>query len=147
MTVHKHIEVFTNDPTYPRIALDITGKVLNFARVDPAYARLVGRVGSTIEKTVTITREKAFPFKIIRANPRNGTNIAVNIHEFNQSGKSGYTLTIENKKKNSGRYADAVILTTDRKIKPMIVVPVYGQIIAAAPPSTPSGSGKTTQGG
>jgi hypothetical protein len=129
------------------VTLKITGNVLNFARVEPAYARLVGRVGTNIEKTITITREKAFPFKIIQAKPRNGTYIAVNIHEFNQSDKSGYSLTIENKKKESGRYADAVIVTTDSKIKPLIVVPVYGQVIAAAPPSPPSQSGKTTRGG
>ena len=145
--MHKHIEVFTNDSTYPRVTLQITGKVLNFARVEPAYARLVGRVGTDIEKTITITREKAFPFKIIQAKPRNGSYITVNIHEFNHSDKSGYSLTIENKKKESGRYADAVILTTDSKIKPLIIVPVYGQIIATAPPSPPSQSGKTTQGG
>jgi len=144
--VNKHIDVFTNDPDYPRTTLNITGKVLDFARVEPAYARLVGRAGTDIQKTITITREKAFPFKILKATARNGKDIAVDIHEFTESDKNGYTLTIENKKKDTGRYADAVILTTDSKIKPTIIVPVYGQIITITPQPSRSQSGKRTSG-
>jgi hypothetical protein len=145
--VNKHIDVFTNDPDHPRTTLKITGKVLNFALVEPSYARLVGRAGTDIKKTVTIIREKAFPFKILKAKARNGKDIAIDMHEFTDAGKNGYTLTIENKMKKTGRYADAVILTTDSKIRPTIIVPVYGQIVSITPRSVPSQSGKNTSGG
>ncbi|MBC2710194.1 MAG: hypothetical protein HGJ94_04085 [Desulfosarcina sp.] len=101
--------------------------------MEPAYARLVGPVGTDINKAITITREKAYPFKILAAKARNGNDIAVNVKEFSKADGDGYVLTIENKKTAAGRYADMVILTTDSKIKPTITVPVYGQIISAAP--------------
>lgn len=132
----KHIEVFTNDPAAPRITFAITGKVLNFARVEPAYARLVGVAGSDIKKTVTIFQEKGYPFKITDAKARNGANITFDLKEFSNASGEGYTLTIENRKTDAGRYADTVILTTDSTIKPTINVPVYGQIAAMAPENT-----------
>jgi hypothetical protein len=121
--------------------------VLNFANVQPAYARLVGRAGIDIKKTITITREEAFPFKILNVKTRSGKEIAVHLKEFNEAGKSGYLLTIENQKANPGRYADAVILTTDSKIKPTLTIPVYGQIISTTPQPAKPTPGKNTQGG
>jgi hypothetical protein len=112
--------------------------VLNFARLEPAHARLVGPVGSEIKATITITREKDYPFNILDVKARNGNDIAFNVQALSQADGDGYLLTIENKKTVAGRYADTVILTTDSGIKPTITVPVYGQIIPAAPPSTPT---------
>lgn len=101
--------------------------------MDPAYARLVGPAGTDIKRAITITREKAYPFKIVEAKARSGNDIVFEVKEFSQADGDGYILTIENRKTAAGRYADTVILTTDSKIKPTITVPVYGQIISAAP--------------
>lgn len=114
--------------------------MLRFARLEPAYARLVGPAGTSIKKAITITREKAYPFKIVKAKARNGKDIAFDVKEFSKADGQGYILTIENIKTAAGRYADTVILTTDSQIKPMITVPVYGQIISAAPQKS-SGEG------
>jgi len=111
---------------------------MHFARMDPAYARLVGQAGTDIKKAITITREKAYPFKILGAKARNGNDIAFDVQEFSKADGDGYILTIENKKTAAGRYADTVILTTDSSIKPTITIPVYGQIIAATPQSEPT---------
>jgi hypothetical protein len=123
--------------------LSITGKVMQFARLEPAYARLVGEVGTTIKKTITITREKEYPFKILKVNARNGKDIVFDLKEFKKDDGDGYLLTIENKKTATGRYADSLTLITDSSIKPTITVPVYGQIFSTAPapksaPSAPS---------
>lgn len=106
---------------------------MQFARLEPAYARLVGEVGTAIKKTITITREKEYPFKILKVNARNGKDIVFDLKEFKKDGGDGYILTIENKKTATGRYADSLILTTDSSIKPTITVPVYGQIFSTAP--------------
>ena len=139
----KNIQVFTNDPDHARVILNITGTVSHFARMEPAYARLVGQAGTDIKKAITITREKGYPFKILEAKARNGNDIAFDVQEFNKADKGGYILTIENKKQAAGRYADTVILTTDSRIKPTITIPVYGQIISTAPqpPATPPKKG------
>ena len=114
--------------------------------MEPAYARLVGAAGTDITKAITITREKAYPFKIIDAKARNGKDIAFDFREFSQADKDGYILTIANKKTSAGRYADSVILTTDSQIKPKITVPVYGQIVSAAP-QPPDSKKKSASGG
>lgn len=133
----KNIEVFTSDPAQSRITLSISGNVLNFAKMEPRYARLVGKAGTDIKKAITITREAAYPFKILQVNARNGKDIAFEVKEFSKTDANGYILTIENKKTAAGRYADTVILTTDSHIKPTISVPVYGQILSAAPKPEP----------
>ena len=134
----KSIEVFTNDPDNARVTLNISGTVIHFARMEPAYARLVGQAGTDIKKAITITREKAYPFKILQAKAKNGNDIALDVQEFSKADGDGYILTIENKKTAAGRYADTVILTTDSSIKPTITIPVYGQIISTAPQSAPT---------
>ncbi len=136
----KHIEVFTNDAENPRITLSIAGPVLQFARMDPPYARLAGPAGTDIKATITIWRQAAFPFKILEAKARNGNDIAVDVQEFERADENGYIVTVVNKKTTAGRYADMLILTTDSTVKPTITVPVYGQITAAVSqpdPSTP----------
>ena len=101
--------------------------------MEPAYARLIGQVGTDIKKEITITRKDDYPFNIIGIKYRNGKEIEVDLKEFNGANADGYVLTIANKKAAAGRYADSVILTTDSTIKPTITVPVYGQIISPAP--------------
>ncbi len=115
--------------------------------MEPAYARLVGPAGTDIKEAITITREKAYPFKILDAKARNGNDIAINVQEFSKADEDGYILTIENKKTAAGRYADTVILTTDSKIKPTLSVPVYGQIISAAPQPESPPPNKSASGG
>ncbi len=115
--------------------------------MEPAYARLVGQAGTDIKKAITITREKAYPFKILEAKARNGNDIAFDVQEFSKADGDGYILTIENKKTVAGRYADTVILTTDSNIKPTITIPVYGQIISAAPQPVPTPPKKSASDG
>ncbi|BBO68769.1 hypothetical protein DSCA_26990 [Desulfosarcina alkanivorans] len=143
----KHIEVFTNDATNPRIRLAISGSVLSFAKMEPRYARLVGPAGTDIKRAITITPEKAYPFKILRAKARNGKDIAFEVKTFSKAGSEGYVLTIENKKTVAGRYADTVVLTTDSQIKPTITIPVYGQIISTAPQPAPATTKKSAGDG
>jgi hypothetical protein len=115
--------------------------------MDPAYARLVGQAGTDIKKAITITREKAYPFKILGVKARNGNDIVFDVQEFSKSDADGYVLTIENKKTAAGRYADTLILTTDSNIKPTITIPVYGQILSAAPQHAPTPPKKSASEG
>ena len=127
--------MFTDDPQKPRTTLNISGEILRFAKLDPAYARLVGPSGTDVKRTVTITREKAYPFTVLDAKAKKGKDIRIAIDEFSNDTGDGYILTIENTKTTPGRYADKIILSTDSEVKPTITVPVYGQIIA--PPTKP----------
>lgn len=145
--MNKRIQVFTNDPATNRIILSISGKVLIFAKIAPKYARLVGKSGTDIQKTITITREKAYPFKIVQAKARSGKDITFTIEEFSKEGADGYILTIENKREKAGRYADTLTLMTDSPVKSSLRVPVYGQIIRTEPGPAAAPGIKNTTGG
>ena len=110
---------------------------MRFAGLEPAYARLVGPAGTEIKRTVTITRETDYPFNVLDAKANKGRDISLDIEEFSNDKGNGYLLTISNTKTTPGRYADKVILSTDSKVKPTITIPVYGQIISAAPRPAP----------
>lgn len=143
----KQIQVFTSDPANNRIILSISGKVLNFAKIEPKYARLVGKSGTDIQKKITITREKAYPFKIVQAKARSGKDIGFTIEEFSKEGADGYILTIENKREKAGRYADTLTLMTDSPVKSSLRVPVYGQIVRAEPRPVSGTNPKNATGG
>jgi len=145
--MQKTVEVFTNDPTQSRIVLSISGSVLNFARIEPRYARLVGKAGTEFRKEITIIREKAYPFNILQANARNGKNIAFSIEAFSKDGVDGYLLTIENKRAEAGRYADTLTLITDSPVKSTLKIPVYGQVVPVNRQSPSKPIQKKTGGG
>lgn len=121
--------------------------MLDFAKIKPKYARLVGLSGTDIQKKITITREKAYPFKITEAKARSGKDIDFAFEEFHKEGADGYILTIENKREAAGRYADTLILMTDSPVKSTIKIPVYGQIIAAQPQPASAPGQKSATGG
>ena len=145
--MQKDVEVFTNDPARPRIVLTVAGSVLNFARIEPKYARLVGKAGTPIRKEITITREKAYPFTILQANARSGKDITFTLEEFSKDGVDGYLLTIENIRAEAGRYADTLTLTTDSPVKSTLKIPVYGQVVTENPPSPGQSKPKKTSDG
>ena len=145
--MQKTVDVFTSDSSNAHLTLSIGGQVLNFATIEPKYARLVGKAGTKIQKEITITREKAYPFTILQANLRNGENIAFTIKEFTANGVDGYLLTIENKRTEAGRYADTLTLTTDSPIKSTLKIPVYGQVIDSQPQAPSKRNPKKTGDG
>lgn len=60
-------------------------------------------------------------------------NIRFTLEEAKPPRGTGYILTVENLKKEKGRYYDLISLKTDSKIKPLIKINVYGQIMEPQP--------------
>jgi hypothetical protein len=101
--------------------------------ITPKVLRLVGKAGTPIRGTVTITPEEKYPFKIIAALARRGADIGYTLEEGKGPGGNGYLLTVENRKSEKGRYFDTIVLKTDSRIKPEIVIQVSGQIVDPFP--------------
>jgi hypothetical protein len=98
--------------------------------MEPKYARLIGPVGTDIKRTITITREKKYPFSIIEAKAKIGKDVTLDVREFKKEDSDGYILTVTNKRAVAGRYTDTLILKTDNKTKPTLTIPVYGRILS-----------------
>ena len=90
-----------------------------------------GPADAPIKATATIIPESKFSFQIIEAKAKFGKDIHFNLQEVKKTRPIKYLLTIENKKKEAGRYYDVVYLKTDSKLKPQINVNVFGRIGAS----------------
>lgn len=132
------MKVLTNDPLQPEIRLTISGYVEGFADVSPKFARLTGTVGEHTAVAVTILPREKYPFKIIGSTVRNGANIRYDIREGTADGAGGYTLMVENRKQEPGRYHDLIILKTDNPLKPGIPVRIFGNILKRPEPVSES---------
>lgn len=129
----KNITVTTNDRKNRQVRLAIAGYVEKFVNIAPRSVRLRGYVGRTIKAVVKIIPEKKYPFKIIGSGLINPMNIRFTLEEAKPPRGAGYILTVENLKKEKGRYYDMISLKTDSKIKPLIKINVYGQIMEPQP--------------
>ena len=127
-TIRKHATLFTNDEKNPRLQLTISGSVDRFVTIKPNRVKLRGVAGDEIKSKVTITPEKKYPFKIVKASARDGKDIHFELSE--EKGDEGlvYALVIENKRLQQGRYFDMITLETDSEIQPKLSIRVYGDL-------------------
>ena len=89
-----------------------------------------GYEGKQMVSTVKIIPEEKYPFKIVGSEALFGNNIRHKIEETkNSKKKTEYVLTVENLKKDKGRYYDTISLKTDSKMRPLIKVRVNGYIL------------------
>lgn len=111
------------------MVLTISGKIDNFAIITPKSVKLEGTADQEIKRIVKIIPEKKHPFKILGTRlERKEENIRFELEEVKKGKGLEYLLTIENLKKEKGRYFNSVNLKTDSKIQPEIKIRVYGNI-------------------
>jgi len=126
--MNKNITVETNDQKNPKLNLTVFGMVEKFVTIIPKNVILRGFVGDQLKTTVKIIPEEKYPFKIIESKAINGKNIRFKLEEHKLSKGTEYALTVENLKKDKGRYSDNISLKTDSAIRPLIRISVNGSI-------------------
>jgi hypothetical protein len=104
-------------------------KIERFVTLVPKRVTLRGYEGNQLVTTVKIIPEEKYPFKIVGSEALFGNNIGYKIEETKSAKKIEYLLTVENLKKDKGRYYDTISLKTDSKIRPLIKVRVNGYIL------------------
>jgi hypothetical protein len=111
-----------------KIFLTVAGYVEKFATITPQKVRLSGLAGQELKKDVRIIPEKNYPFKIIDVTTKENPNIKFKLEEIKNSKRIEYVLTIQNLKKEKGKYHDTIQIKTDSNVKPEIQIQVYGNI-------------------
>lgn len=91
---------------------------------------LRGSAGQSIKAQVKITPRIKYPFKTIGAMARQGKYIKFHLTDAKGLSARGYVLTVENLKKEIGRYDDVIYLKTDSKLHPTIPIYVVGNIFS-----------------
>jgi len=113
--------------------LEVTGKVERFATITPRAVRLNGLVGKTVRKSVKIIPQEKYPFTVTGVETKKGEFIRVKLDESKAPEKRGYLLTVENTKKEKGRYRDTILLKTTNTIRPKLEIGVWGNIYEPRP--------------
>jgi len=127
-TLHKSVQVITNDPNTPEYKLSISGKVEEFVSIKPRHVRFTGNPGKPQKAIVTIVPQKKYPFVISNTRANHGEWIEHAIEPWESEGKKGYQLIVTNLKKEPGNYRDVIILTTNSPIQPEIRINVFAAL-------------------
>lgn len=109
--------------------LTVSGQVEKFVSISPKRVRLTGYVGQPLKTVVKIIPEKKYPFKIIGTKTSDQKNISYTLEEMQDLPGTGYILSVENVRKKQGNYYAMISLKTDSKIKPLIQISIYGNIL------------------
>jgi len=121
--------VETSAAKQPNVSIEIAGNVEKFATITPNKLILRGNAGEPIIGTVTVSPDSKYPFKVLETKSKNGTDIQARIEEKQENNATIYIITVENLKKDPGRYYDVITLKTNSPIKPELQLSVYGQIL------------------
>jgi hypothetical protein len=124
------IRLLTTSKVNKEILIPVWGNITppHVVTVTPRHLALSGRAGSPLTGTVTIVPRDNMSFSILEAKAQNGTYIKWDLKETRESGKKAYILTVENIKKEQGRYYDTLLLKSDCKELPEIRISVSARI-------------------
>lgn len=108
----------------------ISGQVKPYITVEPRRVVLRGRAGEKISETVRIIPQTDDPFHIREVSAIRGVDVGYTLEALEESGKRGYALHLENRRKTPGRYHDSIKLETDSDVAETITIAVGGVILA-----------------
>ncbi|MCF8035644.1 MAG: hypothetical protein K9K62_02105 [Desulfobacteraceae bacterium] len=120
----------TNASNNSRLRLVVSGQVKPYITVEPRRVVLRGRAGEKISETVRIIPQTDDPFHIRAVSAIRGVDVRYTLEELEESGKKGYALHLENRRKIPGRYHDSIKLETDSDVAETITIAVGGVILA-----------------
>ena len=131
--IRETARIQTNDKTTPGLSGTVTGFVEKFVDIRPKRIILSGTAGKPIKGQVTIIPKAKYPFRILSSRARQGKYIKFDLTKVKRSNAMGYVLTVENLKKENGRYADVIFLKTNNKLRPEIPIYIVGNILSVSP--------------
>lgn len=123
---NKTITVTTDDPKQPRIQLHLSGKVMQFASIQPGHLFLRGNAGDPLQAEAIITPSPAHRFKIVKTttDSRLADKIAVTVTESD----GAYHVTVRNLLTAPASYGGNILFTTDNTLRPKLKLYVRGRI-------------------
>ncbi len=124
---HKTITVSTNDPLQPRIELQLSGPVVQFARIEPSHIVLRGQKDETLQAEATITPNPKYPFRISSTEINN--QLAEKVDVQMQQRQGIYHIIVSNRKSEPGDYRGRIMLKTDNAARPILSLFVQGHIV------------------
>jgi hypothetical protein len=126
--INKTIKVYTSDPEISVINLLLTGEIKKQAIITPPMVLLKGKVDEKITQTITIFPNTDASIEVKKITALKGIDFKFSIEDYEEFGRKGYKLTVENIKTTEGRYSDKIIIVTNKSDLPTLSIVVSGDI-------------------
>lgn len=120
--------MYTNDPGRKRALLVVRGKVLQFVQISPTRVTLKGYAADPLTVRVFIRQMPDHPFAITGVRSMFGRDIRYHLEEIPERDPKEYLLLVENVRAIPGKYNDMLYLDTDHPKRPVLQVPVSGNL-------------------
>jgi hypothetical protein len=126
----------TSDPDRPRIDVDVTMAVKEFASLAPYRVWLQGKAGEPIVAKCLVVPNADYPFNITDIKPRKGAWFDWSLAETTHEGRRAYEITLTNTRQKPGPYQDVLFVQTDHPARPEFKIRVEGRLSdgGAGPP-------------
>ena len=99
-----------------------------FADISPrGLVRLVGYLDNDIKRTVNIMPDEKYPFEITDITTKNQNDFAFSLSDRRQENK-GWTIVVENRHNQKGRYYGTLVVHTTSKVRPELDIRIFGDI-------------------
>ncbi len=115
--------------------MTIKGKVKKFAAMSSSYISFRGPVGRKLERKLTITPKKEYPFKIESVKVRKKRKLDVVWKEVKTDTGTGvrYEFLIKNIQEVPGSCKNTISVNIDSELKEQLVIQVGGYLSAIKP--------------
>lgn len=127
-TIESAIVAETSNPERPRIVIDVSLHVREFASVSPYRVWLRGGSAEEIVETCLVVPNEAYPFSIKAIRARKGIWFSYSHREVVRQGRKAYEITIENTRTKPGPYQDVLFVQTDHPERPELKIRIEGRI-------------------
>lgn len=118
----KRIKVSIDDPTTPTAYLTIQGPVERVVNITPRTLVFQGNSGKVMEKTITIIPVEKYPLNILDLTFKNSRYLACELKKTQINGKQAFKVIVKTKKEARGKFYDRLLMKTDSRVKPLIIV-------------------------
>lgn len=122
------ISAKTADSARPRITIDVSIFVQEFAALSPYRIWLKGSPDQEIVEKCRVVPNEAFPFRITGIKVRKGVWFTYDFREVETDGKAGYEIMVRNTRKKIGSYQDVLFIQTDHPRRPEFKIRIEGRI-------------------
>ncbi len=110
------------------IEIGIHLEVREFAALHPYRLWLQGTAGDSIEETVIVVPNDAYPFSIREILTRKGVWIETAVRETEHEGRRAFAIDVRNTRNKPGPYQDVLFVQTDHPERPEFRIRVEGRI-------------------
>lgn len=127
-TIESTITAETGSPALPRIEIDVSLTIREFAQLSPYRVWLRGRPDDEIVETCVVVPNPDYPFEITGIRARKGIWFDHTLEAIERDGRKAWEIRILNTRRKPGPYQDVLFVQTDHPERREFKIRIEGRI-------------------